>query len=354
MSTATATPTPDTASTAAPAATDTSDADVLAIVQAADAGQPAPASSAAPEKKTDTPPAVGESATPAGDDKQDKAEKPNPDAKDGDKSADKSDKKPADTKTDGKPESAYQKAKKDAERLDRSWKALDEEKARVRAREQQVEQQLARVTQLEQEIAQLKAARSAAPTEPPKDEHGISADTYDQLAKQYEDEGDTAMAKLAKSKAEKLRARAPAAPAAPAASAEVWRTPEFQQKWAAEAAAIVKEDPEVGKPDNPIFQRVQQLVNDPQTARFFRADPAGLRAAVQVAKLEQAAARVPELEKQLGERDAEIKRLNSLLSPRGGPPAAPAPGTKSLDDMTDAEREAFVLAAAAAADRGGS
>ena len=338
------------AATPTASAVDQSDADVLTIVQAVDAGKPMPtappATSTAPETPTDTPPAAGDkSALPAGD-KAAPATDKKPD-----------DKKPTDQKPNdkAKPDTAFQKAQKEAERKDKSWKALEEEKARVREKEQKAEQALARVTTLEQELATLKASKPAAPATPLKDEHGISAETYEALAKKYEEEGDNKTAALARSKAEKLRT--PAAPAATAAAApqsEPWKAPEFQQKWNAEAAALVKEDPELGKNDNPVFQRVNQLVNDPATARFFRADPAGLRAAVQVAKLEQTAARLPALEKALGEKDAEIKRLNALLQPRGGLPAAPAPGTRTLDEMNDSEREAHVLAAAAAADRGGT
>ena len=116
--------------------------------------------------------------------------------------------------------------------------------------------------------------------------------------------------------------------------------------------AIVKAEPELGDPQNPVFQAVAQLVNQSPYARFFRAHPDGIRAAVEVAKLQTSAARLPALQKELDTARQEIARLNKLTQPVGGPPAGPAPGKKPLAEMTMDEADAYLRAQAEAADRG--
>lgn len=326
------------ASDSAPAAS-TTDADILAMAQAADAGLPIPASSPASEQPTPSPTAASVENAPT---QQDPNAEPKPE--------DKAKEKPADPKPEAKAETPYAKAQKERERQQSLLKKFDEEKAAFRREQQAYAQE---VEQMRRELAQLKTAGKPAPSGPARDADGITAEAYEQLSKDYEEEGNSRMAEAAREKAKALRAAPPAmqAGAQPATATEAWRTPEFNQKWQAEAAAIVQAEPELGRPENPVFQRVNQLVNDPQYGRLFRADPTGIRAAVQVAKLEQAAAAAEPLRKERDAAQAEVKRLTALLSPRGSHPAAPAPGQKSLDSMTEIEREAYVYAAAAAADR---
>lgn len=318
--------------------TATADASVFAIAQAADAGQPAPASSPASEQTTPSPTAASvENASP-----QEPATAP------GDKAA-------AAAKPEAKAETPYAKAQRERERQQSLLKNFDAEKAAFRQEQARVaaEQQA-----LRNEVAQLKAGAKPAAAGPARDEHGHTAEAYEDIAQDYEDEGNSRMAELARNKAKALRAQpqpSAAGAAVPAGasqpSTEKWQSPEFQQQWQAEAAAIVQAEPALAKPDHPIFQRVNQLVNDPKYGRLFKADPTGLRAAVEVAKLEQMAGQAQPLKKSLDAAQAEVKRLTALLSPRGSLPASPAPGQKSLDHMSEPEREAHVLAAAFAADR---
>jgi hypothetical protein len=329
MITTTTATTPDASTT--PAAIP-DEAAVLAAVTAADNGtstdgaKPAPT---APGANDGQPPAAGDGAKP------------------GEK---KPDEKPEDKKPDEKPESAYTKAKKDGERLDKSWKALDAEKAEFRAQKQQLETQIQNLTA---EVAQLRT-KPASPAGPAKDEHGIDAETYDGLAKKYEEEGDTRLAKLAREKAEELRKKPVAQqPAATAPAGDSWKNPEFQAKWNAEAAQIVKDEPDLANPEHPVFKAVNALVNNSPWAPLLRSQPNGIRAAVEVAKLQQAAAQVEPLRKDLDAAKAEIERLTKLVQPGGSPPGGPAPAAKKITDMAPDEAEAAVLAAARAADANG-
>lgn len=322
--------------TATPAATaaDTSDADILAIATAADEGREIPVAqpqtSDTPEKKNVTTDDTVESAKPKEDGKQEK--KPEDDK----------------TKKDAKPETDFAKAKKENERNDRSWKALDAEKNAFRQEKAAFTGEL---ENLRREVAELKK-KPAAPTGPVMDEHGFTAATYEAVAKKAKAENDPELAALAEQKAAALKHKEAAASAAPAASAEPWKSPEFQQQWAANAAAIVQAEPELGNPENPVFKSVEQLVNKSDFATLLKSRPEGIRAAVEVAKLQITAAEVPTLRKEVETLKTEIARLNKLTQPRGSLPASQQPGQKRIEEMSPDEADTHVRNLAAAADRG--
>jgi hypothetical protein len=303
--------------------------DLMALAAAADAGQPvttAPSTPAPAEQTTPSTPA--DSGAPAKPDDKPATAKPD---------------KPA---TADKPESAYAKAQKDAERRDKSWKALEQEKAQVRAEAERVKSVQTELEQLRRQVHELRQ-----PPKPAADAAGIDADTYDSLAKKYDEEGDTKMAGLARERAQALRRQAAATPAA-AAPVDSWKTSEFQQQWQRHTDEIIAADPALNDAQNPVFQATNMLVNHKEWAPFFRAEPHGIKAAVEVAKLMHAAQRVPALQKEIDTHKAEIARLNKLNAPRGGGPTAAPAGEKKLTEMSPDEAEAHVRALAAAADRG--
>jgi hypothetical protein len=333
MDTATAAPAPEI---------EISDDAMMAAAEAADAGQPIPDSTpSTPAPETPAPsPAADESAKPtlsADEIAQREAEEaiegkpaPKPDAK-------------------AKPESAYNKARKDSERLGKSWKDLEAEKATVRQEAERIKQERATYEQTQRELAELKARYVTPATV--KDEHGIEASTYDKLAQGYDEDGDTAKAALARERAAKLRAQAPAAPAAtaPAQSAtEAFTTPEFQAKWREATQALVQAEPDLARADNPVVQTANALLNDKTWAPFFLSRPDGIRAAVEVAKLQQQAAKVATFEKELGSARAEIARLTKLTGLRGSMPASQIPPDRKAEDLNDAEMMAIAQAADAA------
>lgn len=315
--------------TAPAAATDTTDQDLLALAAKADAGEsiePQQSEPAPDTTKTDTAPAAAESA---------KAETDQP-----------ADKQTKDT-TEAAKETPFQKAKSEAERRDRSWKSLNEEKEKFRQERQSFETERKKY---ESEIQRLRAeTETRKANEPITDERGHTAETYDRVAAKAEADGDADLAKLAKEQAAALRQKEAARPrtAAPAQQGEAWQTPEFQEKWKANVAEIIQSEPELNDPNNPVFQTVKGLVNDANYSRFFRAHPDGIKAALEVAKLQQRAAVAEKTTAELKTAKAEIERLNKLLAPRGGPPAGQAPARRA-EDISDEE----LLAAARAADRG--
>lgn len=334
----------DNATATAPAA-EGADLDMLKVAMEADAQLENPTSQT-PETTADapqngTPPAAGDSAKRKPDDKAPAAEpeKKAAPAKDG-------------TAKAGDGESAFSKAQKDADRRDKSWKALDQEKAEFRAEKARYDAELAG---MRREVAELRKAAST-PSGPARDAHGATAADYEELAKNYEAQGDDRMAKMARERAEALRKQG-AAPATGEATANRFADPVFQAAWKQNVEALRASDPELAKPagESPLVLAVNQLLVEPTYGKFFTSHPDGIRAAVEVAKLMRSAQGAAELqtkitamEEQAKTDKAEIERLNGLLQPRGSLPAPHTPpGAKKPEDMTDAE----VLAAAAAADR---
>ena len=159
---------PPTAEISPAPASATPDADMLAVAMAADA-QTEPttqtaAPAAAPQDNPGVPPAEGKDAKPT-----DAAPAAPAAAKPGEPTD-------APTAPPAKKETQFEKAKGDAERKDRSWKALEEEKTQVRTEKAALQAEL---QGLRREVEQL---RTAKPTGPAKDEHGATAEDYTALA----------------------------------------------------------------------------------------------------------------------------------------------------------------------------
>lgn len=331
---------------------DCSDADLIAAAEAVDAGRPIPApSSPSASEQTATPPEAGENANKqeSAEERAAREEAEAADAAAQTEAAKQQQQQKQPPKPGEKPQSEFEKARAEADRKDRSWKKLNEEKEALRAQEAQIQQERAELARLRTEVEELKK-RPATPPAPAKDEHGLEASDYDRMAEKYANQGNDTMAKLAKEQASALRAKAaPAAPAQPANAAPDITSPEFQAKWREHTAALVQAEPDLAKPDNPVVQTANALLQDKTWSPYFLSRPDGIRAAVAVAKLQTDAARVPVLAKELEAQKAEVARLTKLVSPRGSLPASSAPADKSPGDLNDAE----MLALAAQADASG-
>lgn len=319
---------PDTATLEAP------EIDIMAAAIAADnetaaSTSPAPAAKettpAAPDK-TGTPPAVGTEATAPAASATAEADKPK-----------------------GK-ETPFTKAKGEAERRDRSWKALEEEKATVRADKARAEAEAATLRR------EMETLRNAQPVGPTKDEHGATAEDYRGLAKRYRAEGNDELAEAAQARAEKLATTA-SRPAA--ASATTFDSPEFQAQWKGHTEKLIASDPTLADPENAVVKAANTILKDPTYGRFFKSHPDGINAAVEVARLLQANAAgqqtrqaLTTTQADLTKAKAEVTRLTALLQPRGSHPAGQPGGGQKIEDMNPNDAAAAVMAMARAADRG--
>lgn len=336
-------PAPASTETTTAAPTPDADIDIMALAAEADAaGLPLGA-----EAEVATPPAAQPPAKASAP-----ATTPKPGEQGTKKPEEKTEPKADDKKEEGKPDSKFAQAKKDADRRDRSWQALEKEKAEFRAER---ETQRSELENLRREIAQLRKA-PAAQSGPARDVHGATAEDYDKLAKRYETEGNDEMAEAAKGRADALRKQATADFAA---QADPSSTPEFRSQWERNVEELIQKDAALADPQSPVVQTANHLCSDPTWGRFFRAHPDGIRAAVEVARLMQTnsaaqktAQELKATQDQLKTAQAEVDRLNGLLQPRGSHPAGPVRGEKAIADMNDAEADAAIRALAAAADRG--
>ena len=217
---------------------------------------------------------------------------------------------------------AVERKQKDEARLDRSWKRLHEEKEEIRRQREQL------------------ARRQESPggaKDPGK--------TYEDLARDYRSKGDHKMAELALEKAEEAREKARESDSVPEPDAH-WEKPAFQRGWAEARDTLIRQDPTLADPANPVVRIANDLVNDKELGPIARSHPNGLRAAVGIARLMlEANAHRREAQKL---RD-EVRRLSSLTSVEGGNGWS-APSRRSPDDMSDAEREAHLRRAMLSAD----
>jgi len=321
-----------------PTASDTSsnEPDVMSLALAADAGETitaTPAATPAPASQETSPSAASDENAPT--DSQATA-KTQPEANAADKPAE-----PA------KPTTPFEKAKRERARQESLLKNFEVEKAQVRAEAERIKGHHTELEQLRREVQTLRQ-----PPKPAADAAGISAETYDQLAENYANDGNPEMAKLARERAGTLRQQAARAPQA-AAPVDTWQTPDFQREWERNVQEITTADPTLNDPKNPVFQSVNTLVNHPQWSPFFRANPAGIKAAVEVARLMASAANVPALQKQIEGHKAEIARLNQLNQPRGGGMTTQPSGPKPITQMSDEDASDEIRRMAALADREG-
>ena len=333
---------PPTAASTEPASS-TPDADMLAVAMAADA-QTEPntetaAPAAAPQDNTGVPPAEGKDAKPT-----DAAPATPAAAKPGE---------PADAPKapPAKKETQFEKAKGEAERRDRSWKALEEEKVQVRTEKVALQAEL---QGLRREVEQLRTAKPAGPA---KDEHGATAEDYTALAKRYQAEGNDELADAARARAAKLSQ--PTAPRADSSAPAAFDSPEFQSKWRETTQQLIAKEPELADPANPLVKAANGILADPTYGRFFKSHPDGIAAAVEVARLMRGNSQAQEITAQLTttkaeltKAQAEVTRLNSLLHPRGSHPAGQPGGALKIEDMNPADAQQAILEMARAADRG--
>ena len=217
---------------------------------------------------------------------------------------------------------AVERKQKDEARLDRSWKRLHEEKEEIRRQREQLARQ---------------------PVSP-----GNAKDpgkTYEDLARDYRNKGDHKMAELALEKAEEAREKAREADSVPNPDAH-WDKPAFQRGWAEARDSLIRQDPTLADPANPVVKIANDLVNDREMGPIARSHPNGLKAAVGIARLmiEANAHRL-----QVQKLREEVKRLSSLTSVEGGN-GWNASSRRSPDDMSDAEREAHLRRAMLNAD----
>ena len=220
-------------------------------------------------------------------------------------------------------DSNYTKAKKDAARLDRSWKTLNAEKEAL-ARQKA-------------ELEEFKKSLSQPPPKPagqpkPQGEEKLTAGDYLQAAELYDKEG----------KADEARAcRNLAAQAQQSEKIETQqREQQFKDEWNKNLATIANSEgyQDLKKLDSPLAKNMLKVL---QVEGDLLLRPDGCKKAAWVAKILTVSEEVPGLKSKVAEQEKEIERLRKLVKVD----PTPAPTTKKDDAAKGGgESEADLLA----------
>jgi hypothetical protein len=231
----------------------------------------------------------------------------------------------------------------DAERRDKSWKTINERKTALDAQETAFKQRESQIAQREQKLEQERAKSSTKYTpeqyETAAEKMSGLAESYlmqskgfDKQAEEFEEAGDYAKAEQAKAKALELkeasivqktdakRAKEAAEYLRKNPDPTVAQVQEKNQKalqhFTMEAAKkwpdLVKDGSEFQKQmasSESVLEKSGLSVSENPVLRYFVAEFVAEKSA---------AARVPDLERKLGEAEAKVKELELLTSPGGG------------------------------------
>lgn len=242
------------------------------------------------------------------------------------------------TEPEAKPQSEWSK---DRQRRDTSWKAINEEKARIQQEREQIEL-----------YRQQLAAQEQARTAERRDEKGFTATQYSSRAAQWQAEAQTLQAQALQAenegdfqRSEQLQARAQErAQYAQAANqrAAALRSGSVTETW----KNLMTDLPEAGEFNGEINVEIRKILrSNPQLI----GDPTGpYRAAVQVGsrvlkatqaelgKARAEAAKVAGLQKQVTELTQQLNTLRQRTSlPGGGAPISRESATGSSDNWED-------------------
>lgn len=304
--------------------------DLMALALAADRGETLPDTPAPIEtEQTPTPPAAGTT-----DKAADTAETAQPEAK-----------PETDTTTPpAKPESAFEKAKKEKARREVTWEKINLEKNELAAQRAKLQRDAEELARMAQTVRTPPAQQTQASP--------YSAEQYEQAAERFDAKGEFDLADAARAEAKRQRAQPPAAVASPQAPQQqaqpapmVPGSPQFIGIWRQALTELTAIDPDIARPDSAIYKATAEALRKDPT---LNQRPNGIAYAYQRAIKAVAVSAADELTK----AKAELERLNKYSALRGSPPGAVSTTPRSIDQMTPAEADAHVLAMAQAADRG--
>lgn len=204
--------------------------------------------------------------------------------------------------------SRYAKAR---ERQDKSWEAINAEKAAMKAEREK----------LEGERKEFDGKRKAS-------EEQFSPEQYDKASEQFEADGKFDLAELAKKKAAELRKNPPAKVADEAKA----RTEAARKEWTLKAGV---DFPDLSKDKSALNLRVQEMFREEPD---LQAHPKGIYLAARLASLESAAAGVPKLEKELVQLRAKVTEYERLTAPGGEQTVTALPSAKAFEQKSSDEQ----------------
>ena len=225
-----------------------------------------------------------------------------------------------------KPES--RRSEKARERLSKGWQDLNQAKSQLKKERADFERWKEEQTDSVEES---------------KADGMHSADEYLQLAKEYREEGEVEMAKLAERRAKEAVANSQERERAEAESV-------IQDEWNSNLDKMIERNPELGSEDSALFRGVTDAL---EKRPFLGKYPEGIVDAVEFVKAKVAAGEAEALKEENSKLRVEIDELQEKTSVTGGPPSRGTKEAKGFDDMNHGERREAILSALKTADDAG-
>ena len=218
-----------------------------------------------------------------------------------------------------KPKSKYTRAKKSQERANKSWKEVNAAKEDLKAEQ----------AKLAEERQQLEAKKADAFSEiqQRKEAAQFTPDDYEQIAKEYREEGRDDLAELALQKAQTARDTIQ--------QQEVLNAQRtVMEQWESNLSQQVKDNPELKDQDSELYQYTSELLDRKKILATY---PEGINDAVEAAKAFLKAKKADDLEAEVNRLKKENEELNGKLQ-LNGTTVDQSGRLESFDDMT-AERQ---------------
>ena len=218
-----------------------------------------------------------------------------------------------------KPKSKYTRAKKSQERANKSWKEVNAAKEELKAEQ----------AKLAEERQQLEAKKADAFSEiqQRKEAAQFTPDDYEQIAKEYREEGRDDLAELALQKAQTARDTIQQQEVLNAQRA-------VMEQWEANLSQQVKDNPELKDQNSELYQYTSELLDRKKILATY---PEGINDAVEAAKAFLKAKKADDLEAEVNRLKKENEELNGKLQ-LNGTTVDQSGRLESFDDMT-AERQ---------------
>ncbi len=224
--------------------------------------------------------------------------------------------------------SRYEKAKG---RLEKEWEDVRAEKARLKAEREAIEQ------------AKAKREASQPGSETPKTgNRRFSADDYREAAKSYREEGRDDLAKLAETKATEVETEE-------RREIEQKTQTELKSAWDKNLLEEVEANPDLKDSNSSLYKAVSEML---QNHAILRNYPAGIKDAVGIAKIRLQAETASDLKKKVAEYERELAQLRKATTPASSQPSGPAK-TKSFSELSLDEQERELMRMAGEVDRNG-
>jgi len=218
-----------------------------------------------------------------------------------------------------KPKSKYTRAKKSQERASKSWKEVNAAKEELKAEQ----------AKLAEERQQLEAKKADAfsDIQQRKEAAQFTPDDYEQIAKEYREEGRDDLAELALQKAQTARDTIQ--------QQEVLNAQRtVMEQWESNLSQQVKDNPELKDQDSELYQYTSELLDRKKILATY---PEGINDAVEAAKAFLKAKKADDLEAEVNRLKKENEELNGKLQ-LNGTTVDQSGRLESFNDMT-AERQ---------------